>query len=129
LPYSPYQNRKRKVFWAQVEGRLMQMLEGARDLTLAELNQATQAWVEMEYHRTVHSETHQTPLARYLAGPDAARPCQGSEDLRRAFLAEVRRTQRRSDGTLSIEGVRFELPNRYRTPRRVSMTFSGFRSR
>jgi transposase InsO family protein len=126
LPYSPYQNGKMEVFWAQVEGRLMQMLEGARDLTLAELNQATQAWVEMEYHRTVHSETHQTPLARYLAGPDAGRPCPGSEDLRRAFLAEVRRTQRRSDGTLAIEGVRFEVPNRYRTLRRVSVRYASW---
>ena len=126
LPYSPYQNAKMEVFWTQVEGRLRKMLEGVTDLTLAQLNEATQAWVEIEYHHKVHDETHQTPLARYLAGPDAGRPCPGSEDLRRAFLAEVRRTQRRSDGTLTIEGVRFEVPNRYRTLRRVSVRYASW---
>lgn len=56
LAYSPYQNGKQEVFWAQVEGRLLAMLEGmAGKLTLALLNQATQAWVEMEYNRNVHS--------------------------------------------------------------------------
>ena len=29
------------------------------------------------------------------------------------FTTEVRRTQRRSDGTLSLEGVRFEVPSRF----------------
>ena len=30
------------------------MLEGVADLTLAQLNEATLAWIEMEYNRTVH---------------------------------------------------------------------------
>jgi transposase InsO family protein len=54
LPYSPYQNAKQEVFWALIEGRLMAMLEGVEDLTLDLLNQATQAWVERDYHRTIH---------------------------------------------------------------------------
>src|SRR5438034_2660827 len=32
LPYSPYQNAKQEVFWAQVEGRLMAMWEGEAEL-------------------------------------------------------------------------------------------------
>ena len=56
LPYSPYQNAKQEVFWANVEGRLLAMLEGVEELTLERLNEATQAWVELEYHRTRHSE-------------------------------------------------------------------------
>jgi hypothetical protein len=37
---------------------------------LAELNRLFAAWVETCYHRTVHSETGQTPLARWsAAGP------------------------------------------------------------
>jgi transposase InsO family protein len=43
LPYSPYQNGKQEAFWNPVEGRLLAMLEGQRDLTLALLNEATQA--------------------------------------------------------------------------------------
>jgi putative transposase len=113
LPYSPYQNAKQEVFWAQVEGRLLAMLEGEPELTLERLNEATQAWVELEYHRRVHTELGCTPLERYLAGPDVGRASPSSEELRRAFRATVHRTQRRSDGTLSLEGRRFEVPARY----------------
>jgi putative transposase len=63
LPYSPYQNAKQESFWGRVEGRLMAMLEGEQALTLDVLNEATQAWVEQEYHRTVHTELRVTPLA------------------------------------------------------------------
>ena len=69
LPYSPYQNGKQEVLWGSVEGRLMAMLEGVDDLTLARLNEATQAWVEQDYNRKRHSEIDDTPLARFLAGP------------------------------------------------------------
>ena len=69
LPYSPYQNGKQEALWGSVEGRLMAMLEAVDDLTLARLNEATQAWVEQDYNRKRHSEIDDTPLARFLAGP------------------------------------------------------------
>ena len=89
LPYSPYQNAKQESFWGRVEGRLMAMLEGEQALTLELLNEATQAWVEQEYHRTVHTELKVKPLARYLAGPSVARKCPDSGVLRDAFRIEV----------------------------------------
>ena len=112
LPYSPYQNAKQESFWGRVEGRLMAMLEGEQALTLELLNEATQAWVEQEYHRTVHTELKVTPLARYLAGPSVARKCPDSGVLRDAFRIEVPRRARRADGTLSLGGARFEIPAR-----------------
>lgn len=114
LPNSPEQNGKQEHFWTLVEGRLMAMLEGEPVLTLELLNKATQAWVEQEYHRRVHSELGKTPLERYLEGPDVSRPSPSTEALRRAFRMEVTRKQRRSDGTITVEGVRFELPSAYR---------------
>jgi transposase InsO family protein len=114
LPYSPYQNAKQEVFWGQVEGRLMAMLEDETELTLALLNDATIAWVEYEYHRKYHSEIGCTPLERYLEGPDVGRPCLDSSALRHAFCTEVTRKQRKSDGTLSLDGKRFEVPSQYR---------------
>jgi putative transposase len=113
LPYSPYQNGKQEVFWGQIEGRLLPMLEGVADLTLRQLNEASLAWVEMEYNRKVHAETGQTPLRRYLDDKDAGRPSPSTEALQLAFTREVRRAQRRSDGTLTLEGIRFEVPSRY----------------
>jgi len=114
LPYSPYQNAKQESLWGRVEGRLMAMLEGEATLTLDALNLATQAWVEQEYHRTRHSEIDATPLAHYLAGPNVARPCPASAVLAASFRIEVKRKQRRSDGTVSLNGARFEIPSRYR---------------
>jgi len=113
LPYSPYQNAKQESFWGRVEGRLMAMLEAEQALTLDLLNQATQAWVEQEYHRTVHGEIDATPLARYLAGPNVRRDCPPAAALAAAFRIEVARRQRRSDGTVSLAGARFEIPTPY----------------
>jgi hypothetical protein len=124
LPYSPEQNAKQEVFWAQVEGRLLSMLEGHRELTLSLLNQATQAWVEMEYQRKVHSETGQTPLQRWLDGPSVARPCPDPETLRLAFTVQRSCTQRKSDGTVSIQGVRFEIPDRFRGFKKLRVRYA-----
>jgi putative transposase len=125
LPYSPYQNAKQEVFWSQVEGRLLAMLEGvAADLRLDFLNEATQAWVELGYHRTPHTETGETPLARFLGGPEVLRPSPPAAELRAAFTTEQRRTQRRSDGTLSVAGVRFEVPARFAHLPRLTLRFA-----
>ncbi len=126
LPYSPYQNAKQEVFWGPVEGRLMAMLEGVPDLTLAHLNEATQAWVEYEYNRKIHSELGQAPLTRFLAGPEVTRPCPDSATLKLAFTRGERRTLRRSDGTIVIEGRRFEVPNRYRHLACLEVRFAGW---
>lgn len=93
----------------------MAMLEGEPLITLELLNRATQAWVELEYHRHPHDEIKQTPTERWLAGPSVGRPCPTSDDLRRAFRMELKRKQRFSDGTLTVAGVRYEVPSAYRT--------------
>lgn len=114
LPYSPYQNAKQEVLWAQVEGRLMAMMDGVEELTLEQINQATTAWVEFEYHRKVHSEIANTPLNRYLNERTVGRVCPDSQVLRQAFCMQVSRKQRKSDGTFSLDGTRFEVPSHYR---------------
>jgi transposase InsO family protein len=124
LPYSPHQNGKQEAFWGQVEGRLMAMLEGERELSLALLNQATQAWLEMEYQRETHSETGQAPLQRWLAGPTVTREAPGLDELRLALTAATTRSQRMSDGTLSLSGVRFEVPARFRHLRKLCVRFA-----
>jgi transposase InsO family protein len=113
LPYSPYQNGKQEVFWGQVEGRLLPMLEGVADLRLDQLNDVSQPWVELEYNRKIHSEIGQTPLHRFLHDKNVAQPCPATEQLQLAFTTEARRSQRRSDGTLTLAGVRFEVPSRF----------------
>ncbi|OHE77599.1 MAG: hypothetical protein A3F67_02930 [Verrucomicrobia bacterium RIFCSPHIGHO2_12_FULL_41_10] len=125
LPYSPYQNAKQEVFWVQVEGRLLAMLEGENELTLQQLNHATMPWIELEYHRKRHSEIGCTPLERYLQGPDVGRPCLDSASLRHAFCDQVIRKQRQSDGTLSLHAKRFEVPSQYRHMERLSVRYAS----
>ncbi len=115
LEHSPEQNGKQEKFWEALEGRLVAMVEGVPDLTLELLNEATQAWVECEYNRKIHSETGEAPLQRFLNGPTVGRPSPELEALQRAFRVQRTRTQRRSDGTISLGGVRFEVPSRFRT--------------
>ena len=124
LPYSPYQNGKQESFWGTLEGRLMKMLDGVADLTLELLNTATQAWVEVEYNRAVHRETSCSPVDRFARAPDVLRASPPSESLRNAFRLETKRSQRQSDGTISLEGVRFEIPARYRHFREVIVRYA-----
>ena len=119
LPYSPYQNGKQETFWETVESRLMAMLENVEPLELAFLNHATAAWNEFDYNRSIHSELGMTPIERMLEVPSVARKSPSLQVLRQRFIRTVSRTQRKSDGTISIDGVRYELPNRFRTTQKV----------
>lgn len=124
LPYSPYQNGKQESFWATLEGRLLEMLERLPELTLEFLNRATQAWVEIEYQRTRHREISRSPLERFAQAPDVLRTSPSAAALREAFRLETSRRQRASDGTISLEGVRFEIPARYRHFRDVVVHYA-----
>jgi transposase InsO family protein len=124
LPYSPYQNGKQECFWANLEGRLMEMLDGVPELTLEFLNEVTQAWLEIEYNRRPHRELGCSPVERFAQARDVLRPSPSSGALRDAFRMEVSRTQRQSDGTISLDGVRFEIPGRYRHFRKVSVRYA-----
>ena len=124
LPYSPYQNGKQESFWATLEGRLMEMLDGCPELTLDFLNEVTQAWVEIEYNRMVHRETSCSPVERFGQAPDVLRSSPSSDALREAFRLKATRRQRTSDGTISLDGVRFEIPSRFRHFREVHVRYA-----
>jgi putative transposase len=80
----------------------------------------------MEYNRTTHSELGETPLYRYVYHRDVGRPCPSSAELKLAFTAELGRSQRRSDGTISLSGIRFEIPSRYSHFERVSVRVASW---
>ena len=61
-----------------------------------------------------------------LQGPDVARLAPDSEKMRMAFTVQEERTQRRSDGTVSLYGVRFEVPSRLRHLRRLQLRFKSW---
>ena len=124
LSRAPHMNGKCEVWWALVEGRLMAMLEAVEPLTLKRLNDATISWLEQDYHRRVHRELGVTPHQRLIESVDASRPCPGTGELRDAFRIVRTRTVRRSDATVSVGGVRYQLPAPWRHLRQVRVRYA-----
>ncbi len=124
-PRSAWMNGKQETLWDRVENRLMAMLDAVPNLTLAQLNEASYVWVEFEYHQKAHRELNNaTPLQRFIAGPSVLRDSPDSETLRRHFRIEVKRTQRQSDGTASLDGVRFEIPQAFAHLRELTLRYT-----
>jgi putative transposase len=75
---------------------------------LAELNRLFSAWIQASYHRTVHSETGQPPLARWAAGVPQPLPLPSPAQLREAFLWSERRTVKKT-ATVSLHGNLYQV--------------------
>ena len=69
----------------------------------------------------MHRELATTPLKRLLDSDDASRPCPDAGALRAAFRIPVKRTLRRSDATVSVEGVRYQVPKPWRHLRELHL--------
>jgi putative transposase len=123
LPYSPHQNGKQESFWQPLEGRLMKMIPAGR-LKLEDLNQLTQAWIEQDYHCKVHSEIKTAPIERFMKEKGVLRDAPDNETLRKAFRTREKRTVRKNDGTITLDGVRFELPIHYRHLEMVTLKYA-----
>jgi putative transposase len=91
---------------------------------LAELNRLFAAWTETCYHRAVHSETGQEPLARWASGTPAERAVPAPEALREAFLWSERRVVTKT-ATVSLHGNVYQVgPSLVR--RTVELVFDPF---
>ncbi len=94
---------------------------------LLELNALFTAWVESVYHHQVHSETGQTPLARWNHGWQAA-GCgpvmPAAEALTEAFLWSALRTVTKT-ATVSLHGNTYQVEAAL-AGRKVELVFSPF---
>jgi putative transposase len=75
---------------------------------LAELNRLFDAWVQAGYHRTVHSETGEPPLARWARGIREPLPLPSPAQLHEAFLWSERRTVKKT-ATVSLHGNLYQV--------------------
>lgn len=94
---------------------------------LLELNGYFTAWIESRYHHQVHSETGQTPLARWNDGWDQLGhgPVMASADaLTEAFLWSTQRTVTKV-GTVSLQGNTYQVESAL-AGRKVELVFSPF---
>ena len=106
-PYSPQGKGKQERFFETVREQFLPEVEASNIEALADLNESLWAWLECVYHQHTHSETAQTPLARYTAGLEHVRPAD-PETLRLAFLWREKRKVRRN-ATLSLQGNTYQV--------------------
>lgn len=106
-PYSPEAKGKQERFFETLRTQFLPEVEASHLTTLTDLNESLWAWLECVYHQHIHSQTQQTPLARFTAGLDQVRHAD-PETVRRAFLWREKRKIRR-DATLSLQGNRYQV--------------------
>jgi putative transposase len=109
-------------FFRTVRDQFLVEIEGRRDLDLAELNRLFQAWLEVVYHRRVHTETGQSPLERFMAAGAPALPTPAL--LREAFLWSEIRTVTKT-ATVSLHGNDYEVDAAL-TGRKADLIFDPF---
>jgi putative transposase len=116
---------------ATTKGKIERFFRTVRDqflveiddgIELAELNRLFSAWLEVVYHRRVHSETGQTPLARFDAA--GAPPLPTPALLREAFLWSQERTVTKT-ATVSLHGNTYEVDAAL-VGRKVELVFDPF---
>jgi putative transposase len=109
-------------FFRTCRDQFLVELEDRGDLDLAELNRLFGAWLEVVYHRRVHSETEQTPLQRFQAAGAPSLPTPAL--LREAFLWSQERTVTKT-ATVSLHGNSYEVDAAL-VGRKVELVFDPF---
>jgi putative transposase len=113
-PRRPQGRGKVERFFRTVRGQFLVEIAGdgrqagTRAADLAELNRLFDAWVQAGYHRTVHSETGEPPLARWAKGISGPLPLPSPAQLREAFLWSERRTVKKT-ATVSLHGNLYQV--------------------
>ena len=100
------------------------LVETAAVAGLAEMNRLFAAWTETAYHRAVHSETGEEPLARWARATPAQRALPDPAALREAFMWSERRVVTKT-ATVSLHGNTYQVdPSLVR--RTVELVFDPF---
>ena len=110
-PYQPRGRGKIERFFRTVRAVFLTLLEAGHLQDLGALNRVFWAWLEGEYHVSVHSGLHgKTPLDRFLEDTALIRPA--PEDLERLMRMVVHRRVAK-DRTVRLDGRVYEAPDGY----------------
>jgi putative transposase len=103
---------------------LVEAGDGAGIADLAEMNRLFAAWAETVYHRAVHSETGEAPLARWAKATPAERAVPEPAALREAFLWSERRKASKT-ALVSLHGNSYQV-DAWLAGRTVELVFDPF---
>ena len=107
-PYYPEGRGKIERFFQFVQSDFMAEVPGSNIATLPQLNESLLAWLEVVYHRKVHTETGQAPLERYRQDDAPTIRSVDPTELRQAFLHRVDRHVTKA-ATFPFEGNRYRV--------------------
>jgi len=123
-PYYPEGRGKIERFFQFIRSDFLPELATSAVHSLALLNESLLAWLEVVYHRKMHSETGQSPLERHHQDDGAAtRPAEPIE-LRHAFLHRAQRTVT-TTATFSFHGNRYRVAD-YLRRQKVELRYDPF---
>lgn len=105
--YRPEGHGKVEAFNRLAKSAFVAEVKASKIRTLDELNEAFLAWMDLEYNRRVHSETGQTPDARWRAGIDRVQYADEAK-MRLAFRWREQRTPDKT-GLFSLFGTRYQV--------------------
>jgi transposase InsO family protein len=107
-PYYPEGRGKIERFFQFVQSDFLPELPRSSVATLPQLNESLLAWIEVVYHRKLHSETGQAPLERFRQDSTPATRPLDPEELRAAFLHRDHRKVTKT-ATFSFRGNRYRV--------------------
>ena len=105
--YRPMGHGKIEALNQYIRSAFLAELKASNITTLDALNEAFLAWADYEYNDKVHSETGETPTARWKAGLEKLRFAD-EEKLRLGFLWREERTADKA-GVFSLFGTRYQV--------------------
>ncbi len=114
-------------FFQTVQSQFEAEVRAGGILTLEAINRAFSAWLEMSYHREIHSEIGEPPRERYQKGLTVSR----AVDLEKALLFFMRRAERTVHPDFSdvqLDGRFYRVDKRFRHDR-VEVRYDPFSSR
>jgi transposase InsO family protein len=124
-PYSPEAKGKIERFFGFVRSDFLPELALSTSIhTLDALNLSFLAWLEVVYHRKVHTETGQSPLDRFRTDETPAVRPVDPLTLRQAFLFRVTR-QVTKTGHVNFQGNRYSVPG-YLVGEKVDLRYDPF---
>lgn len=123
-PYYPEGRGKIERFFEFVQSDFLPELAVSSVETLPQLNESFLAWLEVVYHRKIHSETGQAPLERFRQDPAPTTRPADPEELRLAFLHRAERKVKKT-ATVSFKGNRYTVPA-YLRGKQVELRYDPF---
>jgi transposase InsO family protein len=111
-PRRPQGKGKIERWFRTLKERWLDEASRAGIVSLEDLNRHLHAWIEQEYHGTVHSEIESTPVERWNRDESRTRyVC--ADEIRRALMIRERRKVHAATSTIVLDGEDYQVSPSY----------------